>query len=213
MSRGQLLIGGIVLLIVIGCSGRDSSRKKGRPVLTDGSMADAGTRDAAAQTTMLEGTYEIQAWTRNSTGCTTGSSVIASETDRFAFVRHQIIFGDSLLTTGTCAIKFDCDEEAAVPDNDLRLTSWAFDRGSDSTGWRGETSSTTQVSDADCNAVVYKNSLTSVGASIIMRQELHELSYPPSDDIEDPCPTDLALAATSSVTCVSLEEIAAGAIP
>ncbi len=162
--------------------------------------------------TALEGAYSIETWTHNSTGCDVeGTSVLETEDDKFAFVRHQEFFGQDLVSAGTCPTQAECEEEAFVGDDELRisLSGFSFEQGSDSAGWEGEVSATSWSGDSDCSGTVRSNRMTWDGMTLTIRREERSVTFPQSGDPDDECPTETAVQMARSAPCESLEVITA----
>ena len=160
--------------------------------------------------TALEGAYAIETWTENQAGCDVeGASVLETENDKFAFVRHQEFFGEDLVSAGTCPTQAECEEEAFVGDDEIRISGLSFDRGSDGAGWEGEFTATSWSGDSDCNGTVRSNRMTWDGMTLTIRTEERRVSFPQSGNPDDECPTETAVQMAQSVPCESLEVITA----
>lgn len=178
----------------------------GYSLLAAGAMACG--EDSAP--TSLEGVYEIQTWTENEEGCDVEGMDILASSDGFAFVRHQKFFGSDTVNAGTCPSQAQCEEEAFLGDDELRLSGLSFDRGSDSAGWEGEVGAVVSSGDSDCTGTIRKNRMTWDGATLTLRSE--DIDVPPfaqSGDAEDPCPFETAVDLAATAPCSSLTVITA----
>lgn len=201
-------------MVIVGCASRDDNRGRGSHSGTDGSVNQTPTADASLTPTALEGAYEIETWTRSTAGCSAGPSVLYAETARFAFVRYQSLGEGGWLSSGTCATQSECEAQAALPDDQIRIDeAWTFTNGSDATGWSGEDGSVTMVDEFECSGVVKFNTLSATGSLLTLKQQTHLVYFSPSSSTEEPCTFDAAIARTDETTCASVEEITALAIP
>lgn len=160
--------------------------------------------------TGLEGVYVVATWSENPTGCETEGVDVAASNDGFAFVRHQAFFGEDLVSAGTCPTQAECEEEAFVGEDELRISGLIFERGSDDAGWEGEVGSTSWSGDSECNATVRYNQMTWDGMSITLRTEEKRVEpFAQTANPDDPCPFETAVELSKTTACSSLRVITA----
>src|SRR5882762_3131982 len=88
--------------------------------------------------TDLEGVYTMDTWTDNPTSCAAeGPSVLSTMQDKALFIKEQNFLGQKFVNGVKCKDVAECQSKAKQ--DTIFLDGWAFENGSDSSGWTGTT--------------------------------------------------------------------------
>lgn len=156
--------------------------------------------------TALEGIYEVSEWTENESGCDSpGESILADQTEKLLYLRAENFFGVEFLNAVPCANLEECREEAA--DETISLNGFAFEDGSDSSGWRG-TGHFISGSDT-CSGEVFEDTLESLDDdSLLLTRRSVAVEGVPLDS-DGFCDGDAAEEMAETLPCTRLEQIRA----
>jgi hypothetical protein len=154
----------------------------------------------------LEGIYTIDTWTDNKTTCASeGPSVLATMSDKALFLKEVNFFGERFLNGVHCKDVADCMSKSA--EDTIFLDGWAFEHGSDSSGWTG---ATVFASGTDtCTGSVIDYLMTAPSKGAIRIESSTRMAKPFSKDSMGFCNTDDARKAADGQPCVELEVVTA----
>lgn len=149
----------------------------------------------------LEGVYEIQSWTENTTDCASdGESIIDTMSDDHFYVKAENLFGQEFLNVVHCEGLAACSAQAA---EDTINLGFGLDSGSDGAGWTG--SGYTLGGSESCSGEIRNNQLTeSADGSLrfeIRRTFVEDVPL----DSEGFCDSDAAIEMAASQGCEGLE--------
>jgi hypothetical protein len=160
--------------------------------------------------TMLEGIYELTAWTRNESGCTAeGSSILAAQASKRLLVRASAFEGQGLIEVASCGTLDECRQKAGS----IYILSTAFivHDGSDAAGWTGSRVLTVMSGDT-CQGTVTETDLTSPTGM----QARVELRSTPTGEFAatatKTCSSDDARAAAEAMACGQYDVLVGGLV-
>jgi hypothetical protein len=151
--------------------------------------------------TALEGVYEIQTWTENTTGCDSdGDSILEERSDDHFYLKAENLFGQEFLNLVLCEGLDTCLTTAA---EDTINLGFGLDSGSDGAGWTG--SGYTLGGSDTCSGEVRNNSLVESEAGQLRFEIRRTFVEDVPLDSDGFCDSDAAIAAAESQGCEGLE--------
>ena len=157
--------------------------------------------------TSHEGIYSVGTWTRNPTACDAEGPSIASTQDAFFYVKNESFLGTSFVNVNNCDDVATCKTEANDKDTN-HIGMFAFEEGSDSSGWTTRSAFAFDVQ-GQCQGGVTESKLTITSSSFRIEQKHFEARpFPPSTG-EDECPDEKVEEAAAGQPCDELEVVTA----
>ena len=157
--------------------------------------------------TSHEGIYSVSTWTRNGTACDVEGPSIASSNDAFFYVKNETFLGASFVNVNGCDDVAACKTEANDKDT-IHIGMFAFEEGSDSSGWTTRSAFAFDVM-GQCQGGVTESKLT-ISSSMFRIEQKHfeAVPFPPSAG-EDECPDEKVEQAIAGQPCDELEVVTA----
>jgi len=154
-----------------------------------------------SELTALEGVYQIQSWTENTTDCASdGDSIIDTENDDHFYVKAENLFGQEFLNIVLCEGLAACSAQAA---EDTINIGFGLDSGSDGGGWSG--SGYTLGGSDSCSGEIRDNRLTETSAGLLRFEIRRTFVENVPLDSEGFCDSDAATDMAASQGCEGLE--------
>ncbi len=154
-----------------------------------------------SELTALEGVYQIQSWSENTTDCTSdGDSIIDAKNDDHFYVKAESLFGQEFLNIVHCEGLAACSAQAA---EDALNIGFGLDSGSDSAGWSGSGFS---LGGSDtCSGEIRDNRLTETSDGLLRFEIRRTFVDNVPLDSEGFCDSDAAIAMAAPQGCEGLE--------
>ena len=167
---------------------------------------DPSNGDPGGLSTALTGVYEIDAWTLNDMGCDTeGPSILATEDDGSFYVNTFTFFGVTALQAATCVDVETCAAEAA--EESINLGGFAFEEGSDASGWTESGYVLSSSGGGPCSGQVFTYELTAPSPGTVALTRRSTLVNDVPRGADDFCDEEAAEAMAASQPCDQLEVV------
>ncbi len=156
--------------------------------------------------TNLEAVYSVSTWTRHLQACSAEGPSVAAQEDPFFYLKVESFPGGSLLSFRECVTVEQC-QMLARDNGTIHLGQFAFEEGSDESGWRLRYGSAF-ASQGSCQGSIHEALLTSTGTMVKIEDRRFEaVPFPPDGAGE--CPDDKLEAAVAGQPCSELEVVTA----
>ncbi len=167
------------------------------------SSSIAATACGSGSLTDLEGVYSITTWTDNQSGCDAEGPSVAMGREPFFYIKSENFLGSKFVNVVNCADVADCQAKATDKDT-LHLGGFAFEEGSDSSGWTAH-SAFGFGSNNMCMGDVSDVIMTS-GDGTVRIESRSTMSAPYTGNCDDDAAAE---AAAAGQPCSSLEVVTA----
>lgn len=157
--------------------------------------------------TAWQGIYLLDDWTSNEASCDAeGPSILAQRSETALFVKEENIFGVEFVNVVLCTDVADC--EAMLSEDTIFLgNGYAFESGSDGSGWTGRTVFASGFD--ECTGSVHDHEMTSPADGVVRIETRRREAQPFPVDEDGFCATEDAEEAAEGQPCVSLEVVTA----
>jgi hypothetical protein len=164
-------------------------------------LAAFATSACGEDLTALEGVYQIQTWTENTTDCASdGESIIDAKSEDHFYVKAENLFGQEFLNIVHCEGLAACSAQAAEDNINL---GFGLDSGSDGAGWSG--SGYSLGGSETCSGEIRANRLTETSAGILRFEIRRTFVVDVPLDSEGFCDSDAAIEIAAGQGCEGLE--------
>ena len=157
--------------------------------------------------TSFQGIFKVDTWTQNRMSCDVEGASVATTHEPLFYVKNESFLGQSFVNVNGCVDLATCKTEANDKDT-IHIGSFAFEEGSDKSGWSTRSAFAFDVQGM-CEGGVTDTKMTITKTTIrIEQRHVEAIPFPPSTG-EDECPDAKVEMAAMGQPCDELEVVTA----
>ncbi len=157
--------------------------------------------------TSFQGLFSVDTWTQNRMTCDAEGPSVATTHEPMFYVKNENFLGSSFVNVNSCLDPADC-KMLANDDDTIHIGSFAFEDGSDSSGWTTHSAFAFDVQ-GQCEGNVTDTKLTITKTTLRIEERTVKVVPFPASTGEDECPEAKVETAAMGQPCAGLEVVTA----